>query len=237
MWDSQDRLIMWNNTIFDMFPALAPYASKKPTFLKLMQVCHQKKVIKYPRPFTKTYAKAIVHAHQKCGINEVELTNGRHLLVHEHQTSEGGIVGIYTDITALKEREKEILESKKISETLSSCSNILFHARNESFILSEICRIITETFPFDTAWISLFNTTGQLPEFLKVNMLRGHQLPLTSYRPSSTLKQAFIKQEYMILDENLLMQAYPDFQPFFRMQTCALPVFFQFGLIQKSRVF
>ncbi|WP_417841742.1 response regulator [Terasakiella sp.] len=216
MWDSQDRLIMWNNTIFDMFPALTPYANKKPTFLKLMQICHREKIIKYPRPFTKTYAKVIVHAHQNCGINEVELTNGRHLLVHEHKTSEGGIVGIYTDITALKEREKEILEGKKISETLSSCSNILFHARNESFILSEICRIITDTFPFDTAWISLFNTTGQLPEFLKVNMLRGRQLPQTSYRPSSTLKQAFIKQEYMILNENLLLQAYPDFKAFFQ---------------------
>ena len=47
-------------------------------------------------------------------------------------------------------------------------------------------------------------------------MLRGRQLPQTSYRPSSTLKQAFIKQEYMILNENLLMQAYPDFQSFFQ---------------------
>lgn len=211
MWDAQDRLIMWNNTIFDMFPALTPYADKKPTFLELMQICERKGIIKFPHPLTKGLIKAILAAHHDCGINEIELSNGRHLLVHEHATSEGGIVGIYTDITGLKEREKELLESKKISEVLSSCSNILFHARNESFILSEICRIITETFPFETAWISLFNTTGQLPEYLKINMLRGDKLPTDQHKPSSTLKQAFIKQEYMIFDKDLLYQAFPDF--------------------------
>lgn len=212
MWDSDDRLVLWNNTIFDMFPVLTPYASRSMTYLELMKICAKEDVIKFPRPLNDTYAEKLAQIHKAGGINELELSDGRYLLVNEHATSEGGIVSIYTDITTLKEREKELLESKKVSETLSSCSNILFHARNESFILSEICRIVTETYPFETAWISLFHSAGKLPEFLKVNMQRGYELPLEAYRPSRTLKQIFIKQEHMLLDEGMLMQAFPDVQ-------------------------
>jgi signal transduction histidine kinase len=40
--------------------------------------------------------------------NEVELADGRWLMVHRHRTQEGGHVAIRTDITALKHQQKEL---------------------------------------------------------------------------------------------------------------------------------
>ncbi|SCA58030.1 putative Histidine kinase [Candidatus Terasakiella magnetica] len=215
MWDADDRLVMWNKTILEMFPVIAPYANRSFTYLELIKICERENAVKYPKPLTDAFCSVIVAQHKSCTSSEIELSNGKHLLVHEHATSEGGIVGIYTDITNIKAREKELIQNKLYSEVLTKCSNVLFHARNESFILSEICRIITETPPFDIAWISLFNSPGQLPEFLKINMQRGLDISLVDHRPSSTLKQAFIKQEFMEMNETLLQQAFPDFKDSF----------------------
>src|SRR5262249_54677411 len=44
---------------------------------------------------------------------EHPLTNGRWLLVDERRTSDGGIVGIRTDITRLKQQERELREREE----------------------------------------------------------------------------------------------------------------------------
>ncbi|WP_167730399.1 PAS domain S-box protein [Terasakiella sp. SH-1] len=212
MWDADDHLVMWNKTILDIFPILEPYTKRPLSYLELVKLCGQEEAIKYPRPLDDSLCDDILKRHKAGGTTEVELTNGKYLLVNEQPTSEGGIIGIYTDITTLKEREKELIRNKRYSEAQTQCSNVLFHARNESFILSEVCRIITETDPFDVAWISLFNTPGQLPEFLKVNVQKGMADDLYEHRPSSTLKQVFIKQEHIEFSIKLMVQAYPDFK-------------------------
>ncbi len=212
LWDSSDRLLMWNQILVEMFPDLTPYANRTLTYEDLLKICAEHNLIKFERPLTPPYLKAMVQAHLSCGTRELELTNGKYLLVHEHAMSEGSIVSIYTDITAIKAREKELIENKRISEIISECSNALFHARNESFILSEICRIIISDGLFESAWISLFNTPGLLPEFLKINMARGIELDSLEHRPSSILKQFFIKQEPLHLDKETLLKAFPNFR-------------------------
>ncbi|NVJ91869.1 MAG: PAS domain S-box protein [Methylocystaceae bacterium] len=210
IWDRNDYLSLWNTTAVSMFPALKSHLHKPLTFRDMMRLTHSENIIKYPAPLDESALDYTVKAHKACGHREIELTNGRYLIVHEHPTSEGGIVGIYTDITNLKERETQLIESNTISRALSFVRNTLVHARNESFILSEICRIIVEIGDFDAAWISLLKMPGNLPEFLDVNMHKGKDLGLKKYKPSSTLKQAYIKQRTMVLNEGILHQAFPD---------------------------
>ncbi len=215
MWDADDVLVMRNSQIEKLFIGMEQYVDQHLTYIELLKLCEQEQVIKFPTPLNDEICQQMIHAHKACGIREIELMNGKHLMVHEHPTSEGGIVGIYTDITAIKARENELIESNELSEALSLSGNTLIHARNESFILSEICRIITEIGKFDCAWVSLFNKPGSLPEFIKIDMCKGLELELNTLKPSSTLKQLFIKQKQAILSQNILFQSFPDFKSAF----------------------
>jgi len=211
MWDAQDRLVLSNKTILKQFSPLEKHAHSSFTYLELVKLGIDKNIFKLPDVPKNQLLDNMLAAHKACGIREIELNDGKHLLVHEQPTSEGGIVGIYTDITNLKARENELIESNRISEALSSCVNTLIHARNESFILSEICRIITEIGNFDCAWISLYSKQGQLPQYLKIDMSRGLEIAHDEYQPSSLIKQSFIKQEIIIFNPKTIHLAYPDF--------------------------
>ncbi|MDV7339390.1 PAS domain S-box protein [Terasakiella sp. A23] len=215
MWDANDKLIMWNNAALDMFPALKPYVANSFTYREMLNICDKEKVLKFPAPFSQELCDQLVEAHKSCGIREIELYNGHHLLVHEHPTSEGGIVGIYTDITTLKSRENELIESNKISTTLSLSGNTLIHARNESFILSEICRLVMDFGSFQSTWVNLFKIPGSLPEFLDISMQKGLDMDLQPFKPTSTIKQTFVKQNHMIMNEHILHQAFPNLKKAF----------------------
>ena len=210
MWDSDDRLVMYNKEVLNLFPTLVAYLEQGLTYREFLALSEQKNAVVYNTPLSDEIIDTLVERHLSCGIRELELPDKRHLLIHERPTSEGGIVGIYTDVTSLKSRENELIESNKASEALSLSGNTLIHARNESFILSEICRIITDISKFDTTWVSLLNTPGHMPEFLNINMHKGLDLNFSSHKPSSTLKQLFIKQEYSLFSENVLLQAFPN---------------------------
>lgn len=212
MWDSHDRLIISNKTIRQQFPPLKDHFASSPTYMDMIKLGVKENFYKLPSLPDQHLYDELLAAHKACGIREIELSNGKHLLVHEHPTSEGGIVGIYTDITKLKQRENELIQSNRISEALSSCVNTLIHARNESFILSEVCRIITQIGQFDSAWISLHSTLGQLPQFLSIDMSRGLEIALSEQPPSSVIKQSFIKQEVILLNTEMVLKAYPGFE-------------------------
>ncbi|WP_051610008.1 PAS domain S-box protein [Terasakiella pusilla] len=210
MWDSNDKLMMWNKATLDLFPSLSRYTDKHPTYTQLIQFAQKDKVIAFPEDFDDSALEDLTRNHRAGGIRELELADGTYLLVHEHPTSEGGIVGIYTDVTALRSRENELIESNKISEILTLSGNTLIHARNESFILSEICRIIASMSMFSSAWVSLFNIPGNLPEYLEVAICKGLDISPLVFKPSSTLKQVFVKQKHMVFSENILRQAFPE---------------------------
>lgn len=217
IWDANDRLMMWNKATLGLFPALRKYTQKgtPPTYKQLVQTALSDKVINFPESFDDAALEERVKSHRLGGIRELELTDGNYLLVHEHPTSEGGIVGIYTDVTALRSRENELIESNKISEILTLSGNTLIHARNESFILSEICRIIASMDRFRCAWISLFNIPGSLPDSLEIAAAKGVEFPVKTFNPTSTLKQVFIKQKHMAFSENILHQTFPDMSALF----------------------
>lgn len=212
MWDANDQLVMWNKTVLELFTPLKKYIHDSLSYLDLIKIGIQENIFKLPSEPNERMMEVMLLAHKACGTREIELSDGKHLLVHEHSTSEGGIVGIYTDITNLKARENELIESNRISEALSSCVNTLIHARNESFILSEVCRIITGLGLFDTAWISLYPEVGQLPEFLHVDISKGPIIAQGEYQPSILIKQSYIKQETTLLNQETLSLAYPDFK-------------------------
>lgn len=216
MWDSDDKLVMWNKATLSFFPTIQKYADKQPTYKQLVRYAHQDNVINFTDDFNDHFLDDLTNNHKSGGIRELELTDGTYLLVHEHPTSEGGIVGIYTNVTALRSRENELIDSNKISEILTLSGNTLIHARNESFILSEICRIITSMDMFKSAWVSLFNIPGSLPEYLEVAISKGLDISPLVFKPSSTLKQVFVKQKHMVFSENILHQAFPKMTELFK---------------------
>jgi PAS domain S-box-containing protein len=211
VWDSHDRLVLSNKALREQFSSLEKYADSSFTYLDLIKLGMKERIYNIWDESEETVITQMLATHRECKTREIELANGTHLLVQEQPTSEGGTVGIYTDITNLKSREKELIESNLISQALSSCVSTLIHARNESFILSEVCRIITGIDQFDSAWISLYSQQGLLPQFLELSMSKGLEIAHDEYQPSSLMKQSYIKQETIIFDQDELSLAYPSF--------------------------
>jgi signal transduction histidine kinase len=123
LYDAQDRLVLYNRKYIDYSPLVAdlvmPGASKEEI---LRESVRRGAFVLNGMP-QEDYIAWRLHRHRNPGEPvEVQLTDGRWILITEKRTADGGIVGARSDITELKLRELEML---RISQQL--------HAKNLQF--------------------------------------------------------------------------------------------------------
>lgn len=87
----------------------------------------------------------------------VRLTNGRWLQIHERPTQDGGIVGIYTDITEVKLDEQRRRE-QELAEKSVLLQSTLDHLMQGVSVFDKHCRLV--------AWNDRFLELLDLPEWL-----------------------------------------------------------------------
>ncbi len=63
------------------------------------------------------------------------------------------VVHTFKDITERKRAEEELFKVNKALKTLHECNHALVHAKRESDLLNEICRIIVEIGGYRLAWV------------------------------------------------------------------------------------
>jgi diguanylate cyclase (GGDEF)-like protein len=109
MWDSADRLITCNQVYRDLYQVSSPLISRGAKFEDIIR--GGVLLGQYPQAGTdvEEFVRRTVQWHRSNrGSVERLLPDGRWLLITERHTTWGGIVGIRTDITALKHASAEL---------------------------------------------------------------------------------------------------------------------------------
>jgi PAS domain S-box-containing protein len=122
MYDSGDRLILFNARFWDMWAGIEGCLSPGLTFAGLVAVAADRNVVVQAGGRRDGWVAALHDAHRKKGqAVEIRFANGRWWLLSDRPTEDGGTVTIGTDITVLKEREEELRRSE---ESLAAAQRI-----------------------------------------------------------------------------------------------------------------
>ena len=122
LFDPNDRLVLCNGQLREMHPASESGFQEGARFEDLLRDGLAKR--EYPQAVDREeawLAERLAQHAQSIEAVEQQLADGRWLRICERQTESGHRVGIYSDITGLKERQNElILAERGLSEVLEA---------------------------------------------------------------------------------------------------------------------
>ena len=103
LFDADDRLVMYNRAFLKFWPEFEDLVEDSPEFVDLAErsACRRSTIGSLVGPDRWVKQRIAHHRHAK-GAHVQALSDGRWLQISELRTSEGGTVGIYTDITSVK---------------------------------------------------------------------------------------------------------------------------------------
>ena len=123
LYDADDRLILYNRKYVDYSPLVADIIMPGAAKEEILRSSVQRGALVLNGMDPEDYIAWRLHHHRNPGDPlEVQLADGRWLLITEKRTQDGGVVGTRSDITEMKHREMEML---RISQQL--------HAKNMQF--------------------------------------------------------------------------------------------------------
>ncbi|WP_082922165.1 hybrid sensor histidine kinase/response regulator [Croceicoccus mobilis] len=129
LFDGSDRMIMCNKAFLEIWPDFEPMAHNGPEFSELVSAAADKGRTMGSLLERERWVSERVDRHRRAdGAHVQALSDGRWIQINEMRTSEGGIVGIYTDITSVKaedarERARELAERNlSLQATLDTLS-------------------------------------------------------------------------------------------------------------------
>ena len=109
LWDANDRLVLYNSRFGDMFEEVREHLVIGKTFEEMCAVFYEHVLATEGRPpLAEWLASRMAHHRSVPSPRETELRDGRWLTTREFRTPDGGTVGIYTDITEAKQRQRAL---------------------------------------------------------------------------------------------------------------------------------
>ena len=124
LFDSDRRLVLFNENYRSLiWPRLADFIKLGVTFEDIVRETLKRNVWEASGVDTETLLQqAISRPEDVPSLHEIQYPDGRCIQQSKRRTSDGGIVSVYSDITALKRREEEIYETqdrhRRLLETL-----------------------------------------------------------------------------------------------------------------------
>ena len=123
LYDADDRLILYNRKYVDYSPLVSDIIMPGVPKEEILRNSVSRGALVLNGMDPEDYIAWRLYRHRNPGEPlEVQLTDGRWLLITEKRTQDGGVVGTRSDITEMKHREMEML---RISQQL--------HAKNSQF--------------------------------------------------------------------------------------------------------
>ena len=112
LFDANDRLILHNNRFREFYAPIAHVIREGVSFREMLtETVRGGLLTTIDRPPEEWLEwRLSLHRNQTTPL-ELKLSDGRWLSISERRTLEGGVVGIYADITTLKEREEELSQT------------------------------------------------------------------------------------------------------------------------------
>ncbi|MCG5240751.1 hybrid sensor histidine kinase/response regulator [Azospirillum doebereinerae] len=116
LFDSSDRLVLCNRKYLSYWPAVAGRIQAGVRFSELAAMVAGAHAVTEPAPDV-WLRERLGHRHDLRGVFINRLADGRWIQVNERRTRDGGIVGVYTDITDIKEDEARRRESEQAEKS------------------------------------------------------------------------------------------------------------------------
>lgn len=109
MWDAEDRLITCNSHFLNLYATSAPFIRRGAHFAEIIRRGAEHGQYPQAGDDIDEFVRRTIEWHRAAqGSIERLLPDGRWLLVTERRTANGGVVGIRTDITAMKKALAEL---------------------------------------------------------------------------------------------------------------------------------
>ncbi|RMD60507.1 MAG: PAS domain-containing protein, partial [Alphaproteobacteria bacterium] len=119
LFDADDRLVLWNTRYAELYDRNRDLLVPGVSFEYLLrQLVARSQFAVSEEDRERWIAERLAHHHNPGGVIEQELADGRWLRVAERRTRDGSIVGIRTDITEIKVRERELAERTAALDTI-----------------------------------------------------------------------------------------------------------------------
>jgi diguanylate cyclase (GGDEF)-like protein/PAS domain S-box-containing protein len=114
LWDANDRLVLYNSKFGDLFEGIRDRLALGKTFEQLCTVFHEHVLAAEGRaPLADWLAGRMALHRNTPSPSETQLKDGRWMSTREFRTPDGGTVGIYTDITEAKQRQRALEHSEQ----------------------------------------------------------------------------------------------------------------------------
>lgn len=116
LFDSADRLVLCNRKYLSYWPSVAGRIQAGIRFNDLVAMVAAAGAVSEPPPDV-WLRERMEHRHDLKGVFLNRLSDGRWIQVNERRTRDGGIVGVYTDITVIKHEEERRRESEQAEKS------------------------------------------------------------------------------------------------------------------------
>ena len=121
LYGADDRLVICNSKYRDMYAGVDVTIVPGTSYEEIIRAAAESGVIAAALEHTEHWLAERFEKHRNpAGPYEQERVDGRWLKISERQTGEGGIVGVFTDITELKEANALVIGKNRMLESLSA---------------------------------------------------------------------------------------------------------------------
>ena len=178
LWDANDRLVLYNSKFGDMFAGIRDLLLLGKTFEDLCTIFYEHVLAVEGRPPLAEWLAGRVAMHRDApSPRETQLHDGRWMSTREFRTPDGGTVGIYTDITEAKQRQRALEHSEQRMRAVMNS------------VIDGILTLADEgTIEFaNPAAAKIFDYVPSAMIGLSVSELLAHAAPGWTERPSSML--------------------------------------------------
>ncbi|PWC92439.1 NahK/ErcS family hybrid sensor histidine kinase/response regulator [Azospirillum sp. TSO5] len=132
LFDSSDRLVLCNRKYLSYWPSVAGRIQAGIRFNDLVAMVAAAGAVSEPPPDV-WLRERMEHRHDLKGVFLNRLSDGRWIQVNERRTRDGGIVGVYTDITVIKHEEERRRESEQAEKSaLMTLNDQLQQAKSQA---------------------------------------------------------------------------------------------------------
>lgn len=108
LYDADDRVLLSNARMRDMYPRVSHLLPQRPTFEALVRANASLGGLPVPVSVEEWLADRLAQRRNPGAPRLVQATDGRWFRLHERRTREGGLVGVRVDVTELIEREQSL---------------------------------------------------------------------------------------------------------------------------------
>ncbi|MGE4014468.1 MAG: response regulator, partial [Alphaproteobacteria bacterium] len=111
LYDRDERLVICNSKYREIYPEIAELTQVGTRFEDILRRAGERNIMPGLSGRVEDYVRERLERYRNPGPpDEMQLSGGRWVQVSARRTADGGIVGVYTDITELKKREGKLAE-------------------------------------------------------------------------------------------------------------------------------